>query len=418
MENKQFIKKITELVQSTIKYNAKLSDAVYKNFVILLTSDECKEFKKILYYDIQQIDEIDILNKNLLKCLNYIQDDQLDLNILINKFCESELYGEKIQKILNDDVDFLIKMVKLDKNVFKQLIDKDDNYYVNLMRFVSLADVVKIFKSMPYQTNTICRISIEKNCDVIKYVKEQTEDLCKIALIKGHTNLSDINPKYHTERVCHNYIKANKSNLSCITYESNVSEIALLKVFNDDVQLFKLIKDDLCKTPKICEYVVSKDGLLIEYVPVYLQTLRIIEKAQKQNPISKYYVAYECKYDFDQTVIENKFKSELVSIGITDVDFVINKKSKYIIHVTKQKHEVYMMTPINYINFKCRYALENNGYKEDKIYDIIALDVLDNLYNKDYKQTFRYNLKNNKTETVSMFVDEHHNQFVIVYINN
>jgi len=410
---KSFISKLFKLITDIQSSKKQISDIDYKTYICLLNSDECSTY----IYNNGISKE---LTDEMFNCVKYASNEQLYLDILINKICNSEKYNKRTIDLLNSDINFLLKMIKTNPTVINYLHDKDEKYYLNLIIVIDMIDVIKIFKSIPFQSLEICKIAINKDYDVIKYINVQSEDLCKMALLKGHNNLKDIKPQYHTKAICRNYLKLNKQNIMYLTNESKISEDVILKLLDENLDYFKILDDSL-KTSNMCEYVVSKNGLFIEYVPIYYQNMRIITIAKTQHPHSKYYVTYRCTEIFDEIELTNAFKEHIFETFkdklISDFVVMINKFSKYLIYVKHNNIELFMMTVINYINFKMQNEIKNN---EPNLFENVNLDIItETIFNDVVKhKKFVSKLNDKQIETSEILYDSYGNIFIVVKIES
>lgn len=438
-----FEKKINELHFQITKNSVKINKIMCKTFVDLLCSDSLKEYLEKL-----NSNQITNLNNKIAECIydvstinnvtfykcNYESTDEdfIKLVLNVNKFCELREYNDTIIKRLNDDFDFLMDCLETDKNVLTK-INKDvgtEQFYIKILRFIKQSELLKVFKLIPEQIQTypICRVVLDKEYKAIKYVHNQTEDMCLTALALGHTNLGDIKPKFHSVKICTQYVDINIENLSHITAKSNLPESFFKKYLKQNPANVKYI-DSRCMTISLNTQVVSADGLLIKYIKPEFQTVRLINLACDQNHLAKYYVTYDFPVNLDVfnliEIVNTHLKSsnflgipEVLQENLQKAKEEFNRFTKPVsegynhgeikISMIKdlEKIGMYVMTPENYVNYQYRLRIEK-GFKQN--FDI--------LIDKEWNTLLQKRNNRVRTEYSSVIKDLDNNEYVVLIEN-
>jgi hypothetical protein len=410
-----------------------------KTFIDLLLSNSLKE-----YLDKLNSKQITNLNNKIAECVynistidnvtfykcNYESSDEdfIKLVLTVNKFCDLREYSNTIVKRLNDDFDFLMNCLEIDKNVLTK-INKyvgTEQFYIKILRFIKQSELLKVFKLIPEQIQTypICRVVLDKEYNAIKYVYNQTEDICVTALALGHTNLGDIKPKFHSVKICTQYVDINIENLSHITLKSNLPESFFKKYLKQNPTNIKYI-DSLCMTTSLNTEVVSTDGLLIKYIKPELQTVRLINLACDQNHLAKYYVTYDFPVNLDVLNLIEIINTHLQYSKFLEIPENFQKAKEEFNRFTKlvtekdyngeikigtinefQKFGMHVMTPENYVNYQYRLRIEK-GFEPN--FDI--------LIDKEWNALLQKRSNRVRTEYSSVIKDLNKNEYV-VFIEN
>lgn len=133
------------------------------------------------------------------------------------------------------------------------------------------------------QTEKICLNAVSRNGLALKYVKNKTPEICQKALDNTEFALEFI--ENQTEEMC---INAIKRDIKTIAFVLNMTEKILETALDLNIGLFRdavNLCPDLLTIEMICK-VVSKNGLLLKYVPsefFYIPN-PIIETALNNNP--------------------------------------------------------------------------------------------------------------------------------------
>jgi hypothetical protein len=432
-------KKINELHFQVTKNSVKINKIMCKTFIDLLLSNSLKE-----YLDKLNSKQITNLNNKIAECVynistidnvtfykcNYESSDEdfIKLVLTVNKFCDLREYSNTIVKRLNDDFDFLMNCLEIDKNVLTK-INKyvgTEQFYIKILRFIKQSELLKVFKLIPEQIQTypICRVVLDKEYNAIKYVYNQTEDICVTALALGHTNLGDIKPKFHSVKICTQYVDINIENLSHITLKSNLPESFFKKYLKQNPTNIKYI-DSLCMTTSLNTEVVSTDGLLIKYIKPELQTVRLINLACDQNHLAKYYVTYDFPVNLDVLNLIEIINTHLQYSKFLEIPENFQKAKEEFNRFTKlvtekdyngeikigtinefQKFGMHVMTPENYVNYQYRLRIEK-GFEPN--FDI--------LIDKEWNALLQKRSNRVRTEYSSVIKDLNKNEYV-VFIEN
>lgn len=446
----KFVNRINSLHRNIVIENTKINSLMCSTLLDLLNSDEPVNFYS--EYKNYPNNIIEIKNK-LLECVQDLKDEQQlnILNVTANKVCGTTDYNQHIINKINVNIDFLLNMIKIDINVVKKLTNTNEKYYVDLFKFIKTLEVIKVFKILPneFKTFLVCKTALDREPDVIKFIDEQTEDICNFAIATGHKKLSDIKMKYMTQSICKQYIEVDIENLKYITASINLPESYFIEIINKNHKNFLLINDDDIKTSGLCTFLVNKDGRFIKYVPSKLQTVRLINIAEKQNKIAKYYVTYDCPknvdvleltnliinsiQEFKTHKIENEYIEEIIknnnqtsnikfNNGILIEDKIVNRvqnKNNYEF-ISNNKNDpysviFYVMTQENYLNHQ--YV---KHYETGTCVDINVL-IPNNETTKKYGIINNHmNIQNckfrgvlcKKTEMSVLFIDMNKNKFV------
>ena len=404
------IKKLDEIHFQITKNNVKINEQLKKTFNDILKYDliinnKCCHNKLI-----------ECFYNDKLEC-KYETSEFTNLILIINLICEIEIFNKYIIENINEDFDFLISSIKINKNIIKKInnLNNNEEFYLKLVRFLDLQTLANIFKIIPenMKTYSLCKIVLTNEYGLIKYIDNQTEDICNIALTMGHDKLEDINIKNHTHNICKKYVNANINNLIYITHKSNLTESFFFDYINQNPENLNLI-NIFYKTPKINRLAVSKCGKCIKYVPPNCQSTSIIELACIQNPNSIYYITYDLiqpnkniYYDsiinsiIDIKKIYNNININDVLVMLKEKKIIISFDSGILINESVNGVNFFAMTAENFINYENIEKLENN-YECD--FSIFVENVQKNI---------KTNSKKTKTQFLTKFNDN--DNIIIVF---
>ena len=301
--NNIFLGKLKEIFDVIITDKISPNSIVCKTLKNQLESAECTSFFKYASLANRQT----IMDVFMLCSDAVIDNSDIHVSFVIhaNKLCKCTNYNEFITHKLNSDVDFLLNVIKIDSNAIKALVNKDENYYVDLFNFVDRCNVNKIFKSLPAHIHTpkICKCALHNDYTCIKYINNVTLDMCNTAVGLGHDNLGDISPTCHTKDICRLYIKIDRKNLKKLTVISDVPFDIVEAALRSDIRYISMIDSNIILDAAIYTYMISLDGTLIRYIKPTAQTLRLFELAIAQNKNAKYYATYKCNHNINNTNI-------------------------------------------------------------------------------------------------------------------
>ena len=451
LKNK-FSNKIEEMHHMIVVKQTPINKIMCDTLLSQLASPDCHSFffnKKMENFD-ENTDGMDLANKiyfsmkmekyvdvneiknKLLECACSDVPNTLNHNlfvITVNKICSENLYNKNVIKECNNNFESLLHFLTIDPQLIKVVNSKDEKFYIKLLNFLNTSDVTKVFKYMDNKNKTLpvmkCALKCDYNC--IKYIGDVfDENLCDIAMALGHSNLQDIDKKYHSESICRKYVDLDINNLKYVTRYSNVSESFFIEMIDRDIDNVKLISDSFCFGVNLMTHVVKKDGLFIKYIPPERQTLRLMELAMEQNKLAKYYVTYKCFPETNITEIKKlvlnsfnlikKFKElkELDNLGEFEkfihqcsdkFETTLNLQSGIIFYEKYFNCDCYVMTAENYLNYQYRLYLERK-------YNF-NIDVIDS--KAIFSQKFSDEDPSVINELAVSFVDSNKNTYVVFF---
>ena len=433
-----FAKKVNDFHHQVIIEKVKINPLMCKTLIDLISGDIYKDFIEGNSNSSSMI--IDTTHIKLLSCLIGIENNKQNnvLVITLHKLTGSTEYNENVIKELNTDFDFLLEALQIDKNVISHLNDVQSNgqIYIKLLQFVERQDVVRIFKILPLsaQSYQVCQTAINRDYNVIKHISDQLEGLVEMAIIKGHTNLADINYRYHTLNICQQYVDADIKNLQHISFQSKLPDSFFFNYIKLNPKNVAYINPS-CLTPEMNTYMVSKDGTLIRYILPKFQSVRLIQLACQQNHSAKYYVTYDCpektdKYDLLKQVV----------FGIDEIKQLrdYSKLGPYVIKLTQLIESIKLIEPTdsNIVNLdvaniiNINIVTESHNFKSVMFYVMIPENYVNYQQKLHIERKYEPNFetlisgsnvtvqtKSNeaKTEYSATFKDSNDNTFVAVF---
>lgn len=427
-ERNNFVSKINEMHHIITVNKNPIDKNMCHTMMSQLSSQDCVNF----FNDPDDIKTNDIckIKKKLLECTNVSMPNTQEHNtlvIMINKVCGTNMYNNNVINEINTNFESLLTLISIDQKLISLVKSQDDKFYIKLINFLKSQDVLKVFKNMPEHIKTIavCKCALQRDYNCIKYMNHVLDDnMCEIAIALGHTNLSDIPAKFHTETIYKKYIDANNENIKYIKYvlpnSKLLSNSFLINLVAKDINNISLFTDQLCFTVDLCTYIVNKNGLLIKNLPVEKQTMRLLELAITQNKLAKYYVTYNCFPNANLNDIQLKIVNAFVNIkkikesidkqNFIDLCFSLCKtdlslKSGILIKKQIPNNNFYVMTAENYLNHQYRLYVEE-GYNPN--IDVIDLKFFHNL---------KTSSKTDKTinELSASFTDSYKNSYVVLF---
>ncbi len=424
----KFTSKINEMHHVITIDKNPITKIMCETLLLQLSSSECADF----FSDDTKSLEINQIKYNLLECSNVNMPNKIDHNklvVMINNICSKTTYNKNVIHEINTNFESLLNLITIDHKLITQVKSQDDNFYIKLLNFLIHSDVIKVFKNIHSSRKTIpvCRCALQCDYNCIKYMDHiLDENMCDIAMALGHTNLSDISQKFHTESICKKYIDINNGNLKHITHTSNISNAFFMSIIDNNINNINninkimTITDPLFFNTTLCSDIVKRNGLLIRYLPFERQTMRLLELAMTQNKLAKYYVTYGCFPNVDITEIQTgvidafamikKIKESINYHKFIDACLIMCKSElslKTGILMKKQcgNDRFFVMTGENYLNHQYQSYFDNE-YTPN--IDVIESKVFYNVKTSTKSQ-------NVINELAASFVDSHKNSYVVFF---
>lgn len=435
LKNK-FSNKIEEMHHIIVNKNTQINKTMCQTLIAQLSSQECKQFfdKSKIFESNNDVDrkkinlskyvEIDDIIRKISDCVDSEMPNTFEHNLFVimaNKLCQQKNYNNNVLNELNNNFESLLHFLTIDNTLIQFVDSKDDQFYIKLLNFLNPNDVAKVFKWMNNKNKSIivCKSTLKHDYNTIKYMQEMiNEDICDFAIALGHTNLADIDSKHHTQSICSKYIDLDINNLKHIKHTSNLPKSFFINIIENNIENVKLISDPLCFFTELNTIIVKKNGLYIKFIPIYMQTLRLLELAMKQNKLAKYYVEYLCHPNSDIEEITNLVEKSFVELKKSDQEiqnkFIdkcidifrskISMKSGILFNYSDGNFDLHIMTAENYLNHQYRLYFEN---KYDFNIDVIDIETI------QFVKTSEYDLPNINETSVS-FSDKYNNKYVVV----
>lgn len=426
----RFASKINEMYHVIVINNNPINNIMCDTLLAQLSSAECVNFFSEHTNNTNQINQIEQIKNELIKISQTNMPNTQSHNnfvVIANKICSGSTYNKNVINEINLNFDSLLKFLAIDHRLITHLAKQDENFYIRLLNFLNRCDVIKVFKHMEPTVKTlqVCKCALKCDYNCIKYMdhilnKNMCENICDMAMALGHTNLADIPTKFHTNSICKKYIELDNNNIQHLLRDSKITEDFLISIVNENIDNVKKIKDPWCFSVGLCTHIVKSNGLLIKYIPPEKQSMRLLELAELQNPLAKYYVTYKCFPNTNLLEIINGVQNSLVTVkkikeSVHYHDFIdscfLTFKSELCLNtgiLLKKEHTCgtfYVMTGENYLNHQYQLYLDYD-YNPN-------IDVL----NSSFLFNIKTSVKNSKIikEMAASFVDLHGNSYVVFF---
>lgn len=421
-EKNKFFSKIDEMHCVITCEKTPINKIMCNTLITQINSQDCIDFFNDP--DNSKTYEINNIKQKLMDCTLVDMPNTLEHNMFViyaNKVCDSLTYNKNVINEVNENFESLLAYLQIDPRLILKVKSRDEKFYIKVLNFLNLKDMIRVFRHMAPQTKTmlVCKHAIHLDVNCVKYMDHMISDeIYDTAIAMGHTNLADISEEHYTESLCKKYIDANNLNLKYMKYNHKISNDFYMNVVKQDINNVMLITDPLCFSVELCTYIVKTNGVLIKYLPIKFQTLRVLELAMSQNSLAKYYVTYKCFSNANIDELKN-----LIAIAFTNIkklakfqhlsDFIelcanlcgnkINIESGILFEYKEKQLICRVITSENYLNHQYRLYYDN-GY-------IPNIDVID-------AKLFTITKINEKTSTQmtelsSSFYDSNNNSYVV-----
>lgn len=222
------------------------------------------------------------------------------------------------QKFLTEDM--YISYLRLHPEYLMEIKNPTERMCIEALNYDG-----SLLKYVLSQTEDMCKVAIPYSADVFEYVNEQTYELCKLAVTKFPKTIKLVRDKFRTDEIWKIVLSNDITYLGYfykskgIVSDNNCEYMDIYKAILDEnpynIQHFKY------QNKELCEYAVSKKGIVIEYCDVKDEDIyraAINNDPQAIKYIPKKYLSTTCGQELLLTAI--KAEPELCSILVNQIN--------------------------------------------------------------------------------------------------
>ncbi len=169
-----------------------------------------------------------------------------------------------------------------------------------------------IYVPVEHQTEELCMIALKQNITSIQYIINNNEDLIMYALKEYPMTLIYINDDILNDRICEYAVSLDYRNLRFISNKYKTVDLCMM-AFYKNIDAFEYFPESL-KTYNLCLNVVSKNGLLLEFISE--PTSEICEIAIENDPGA---------IEFIPDYIWKLWDDHKITLKINDTETIVTK---------------------------------------------------------------------------------------------